>query len=251
MLPLGKIGIRGEIGSARNSNLTPSQQRTLMTLWSIFRSPLMFGGHLPDTDRFVLSLITNPEILAVNQYGSRPRQLDFSADAQAVWVSDATDQSGRFVALFNLSDQTRRVECSLADLELGGPTSVRDLWQRAERSPARFDGLARIASARYGHVAGSLTVDPNSPIVTPGQPGANPGGAAFAAAQLFPRDVPRAGKGHQAALRPDFDRGQVDRGRHVPIGPHRQGGGNGLHPFFSPSTMTVSASGTPTPQTAR
>ena len=67
MLPLGHIGIRAERGEPRMSLLTHDEQRTLMTLWSIARSPLMFGGHLPDNDEFTLNLITNGEVLAVNQ----------------------------------------------------------------------------------------------------------------------------------------------------------------------------------------
>ena len=50
MLPLGQIGIRAERGDPRMSLLTHDEQSTLMTLWSIARSPLMFGGNLPDND---------------------------------------------------------------------------------------------------------------------------------------------------------------------------------------------------------
>ena len=67
MLPLGHIGIRAERGEPRMSLLTHDEQRTLMTLWSIARSPLMFGGHLPDNDPWTLDLLTNDEVLAVNQ----------------------------------------------------------------------------------------------------------------------------------------------------------------------------------------
>lgn len=50
MLPLGRIGIRGEVGVERKTNFLPNEQVTLMTLWSIFKAPLMFGGHLPGSD---------------------------------------------------------------------------------------------------------------------------------------------------------------------------------------------------------
>ena len=67
MLPLGHIGIRAERGVDRQSLLTRAEQITLMTLWAISRSPLMFGGDLPSSDSFTLQLLTNDEVLQVNQ----------------------------------------------------------------------------------------------------------------------------------------------------------------------------------------
>lgn len=57
------------------SLLTHDEQLTLMTLWSVARSPMMFGGHLPDNDDFTLSLMTNDEVLAVDQKASESKQL--------------------------------------------------------------------------------------------------------------------------------------------------------------------------------
>lgn len=70
MLPMGAIRQPGGW-----TNFTRDEQYTLMTLWSIARSPLMFGGHLPMNDEFTLSLMTNPEVLAVNQNSTNNRQL--------------------------------------------------------------------------------------------------------------------------------------------------------------------------------
>jgi len=67
MLPLGHIALRAERGIDRMTGFTKPEQYTLMNLWSMFRSPLMFGGDLPTNDEFTLSLITNDEVLAVNQ----------------------------------------------------------------------------------------------------------------------------------------------------------------------------------------
>ena len=93
MLPLGHIGIRAERGDPRMSLLTHDEQLTLMTLWSIARSPLMFGGHLPDNDEFTLELITNDEVLAVNQKASRSKEL-FTRDNQVAWVADMAGLEG-------------------------------------------------------------------------------------------------------------------------------------------------------------
>src|SRR5262249_49497614 len=87
MLPLGRIGIRAERGSDRLTRFTRDEQRTLIALWSIARSPLMFGGDLPSNDEFTLSLLTNDEILAANQAAGNSPQLIARGD-QIAWVSD-------------------------------------------------------------------------------------------------------------------------------------------------------------------
>ena len=81
MLPLGRIGIRsvdgaeGALSADRVCRLSRDEQRTMMTLWSIFRSPLMMGGQLRGLDEWTLGLLTNPEVIAVNQGGARPRPI--------------------------------------------------------------------------------------------------------------------------------------------------------------------------------
>ncbi len=58
MLPLGRIGIRAERGGDRLSRLSHDEQKTMMTLWAMLRSPLMFGGDLPSLDPFTLRSLT-------------------------------------------------------------------------------------------------------------------------------------------------------------------------------------------------
>src|SRR5579872_3435882 len=103
MLPLGRIGIRAERGDDRQTRFTHDEQRTLMSLWSIFPSPLMFGGDLPSNDEWTLDLITNDEVLAANQKGAHPKQI--RGGEFPVWMSDGPDPHSRYLALFNLTDQ--------------------------------------------------------------------------------------------------------------------------------------------------
>jgi alpha-galactosidase len=109
MLPLGHIGIRAERGADRMSNLTRDEQYTLMTLFSIFRSPLMFGGNLPDNDDFTLSLITNKDVLEVNQQSANGKQL-FRENDLIAWTSDDPKTGDKYLALFNTSDQQPIIE---------------------------------------------------------------------------------------------------------------------------------------------
>ena len=104
MLPLGHIGIRAERGENRMARLTQDEQYTLMNLFAIFRSPLMFGGNLPDNDAFTLSLLTNIEVLAVSKSSINNREL-FTDNDLIAWTSDDPLTGDKFLALFNAVDQ--------------------------------------------------------------------------------------------------------------------------------------------------
>ena len=80
MLPLGHIGLRAERGDDRASLLTHDEQYTLMSMWSIFRSPLMFGGDIPSSDEFTMDILTNPEVLKVNQHSENGREIYHDGD---------------------------------------------------------------------------------------------------------------------------------------------------------------------------
>jgi hypothetical protein len=104
MLPLGRLGIRAERGDDRMSRFTRDEQRTLMTLWSIFRSPLMFGGDLPSNDAATLNLLTNKAVLNVNQHSTNGRQLFRRGDLVG-WTADDPATGAKYLALFNAEDQ--------------------------------------------------------------------------------------------------------------------------------------------------
>jgi alpha-galactosidase len=105
MLPLGRIAIRGERGDERMSLFTKDEQYTLMNLWAIFRSPLMFGGDLPSNDDFTLSLITNKDVLSVNQKSTNNRELK-NENGLIVWSADIPGSKDKYVAFFNSKNET-------------------------------------------------------------------------------------------------------------------------------------------------
>ncbi len=109
MLPLGRLGIRAERGNPRMTNFTRDEQYTLMTLWSIFRSPLMFGGNLPDNDPFTLSLLTNKGVLNVLNNSTHNRPLFNEAD-KAAWTADDPATGAKYLAVFNKADQQMAIE---------------------------------------------------------------------------------------------------------------------------------------------
>lgn len=127
MLPLGRIGIRAEVGNPRMSNFTRDEQYTLMTLWSIFRSPLMFGGNLPDNDPFTLSLLTNKGVLEVLNKSKNNKQLLNDAD-KALWTAEAVDKPVKYLAVFNKTDQKTAVTVDLSSAGAQSPCTITDLW---------------------------------------------------------------------------------------------------------------------------
>jgi alpha-galactosidase len=103
MIPFGHIGIRAEEGPDRMSRLTSAEQRTLMTLWCFAKSPLMVGSDLPTSDREVIELLTDRELLDIHRFGANQRQL-LREGGLVVWATvDSRDGSAHF-AVFNLTD---------------------------------------------------------------------------------------------------------------------------------------------------
>ena len=145
MLPLGHIGIRAERGDPRMSLLTHDEQTTLMTLWSIARSPLMFGGHLPDNDEFTLELITNEEVLAVNQKASRSKEL-FTRENQVAWVAEMAGSPAKYLAVFNTGDTAAEdIRVSWSGLGLPANCAVRDLWAKRDLGTVRDGQTFKVA----------------------------------------------------------------------------------------------------------
>ena len=132
MLPLGRIGMRAERGEDRKTRFTPDEQQTLMTLWCIARSPLMFGGDLPSNDSSTYNLISNDEVLAADQHGTKSHQL-FAHGAQVAWVSDAASSPAKYLAVFNIGDSgNAQIRVDWRDLGLSGEHTIRDLWGKKD-----------------------------------------------------------------------------------------------------------------------
>jgi len=130
MLALGRIGIRAERGRNRMSRFTDDEEITLMTLWCISRSPLMFGGDLPSNNEWTLKLITNPLVLAVNQNSKNNKPL-FEGNLTA-WTADVPDSDDKYLAVFNrTSVDAQNVNVSLEDIDFEN-VKVTDLWSGQE-----------------------------------------------------------------------------------------------------------------------
>lgn len=128
MIPLGRLSIRGEVGPNRMTRLTRDEQYTLMTLFTIFRSPLFFGGDLPSNDEFTLSLLTNPDVLRMHRESSEVR-LIFQQDGKAAITSKNKKTGETYLALFNISETPLEIKVNLEDLGLRGKATIVEMWK--------------------------------------------------------------------------------------------------------------------------
>jgi hypothetical protein len=126
MLPLGRIGIRTGPGEERWTRFTRDEQITLMTLWTIFRSPLFFGGDLRYNDEWTLSLITNRAVLDMHRTSRGARRV-LREGNRIVWAADGPD-GVRYVALFNIGEEEAEVAVPLDLLDAAQPAGAVELW---------------------------------------------------------------------------------------------------------------------------
>jgi alpha-galactosidase len=139
MLPFGKLRVTSAEGGGAPSKFTPDEQQTVMTLWSIFRSPLMFGGDLPSNDARTTELITNEEVLEVNQH-SRGGHQALERGKIRVWLADAPPAGVRYLAVFNLGESEQDVRLGWREVGIfPSVAEVYDLWAR--KSAAASDRL--------------------------------------------------------------------------------------------------------------
>jgi alpha-galactosidase len=136
MLPLGYLGPAPGWGQARQTRFTHDEQKTLMTLWSIFRSPLMVGANLTSSDAWTTSLLTNAEIIAVDQHSADNRPA-ITTKTTVVWSARSESGDDRYVAVFNLQDAEQKIHYAWKDLGLtAAKYSLRDLWEHKELGAA-------------------------------------------------------------------------------------------------------------------
>lgn len=107
MIPFGIVEFN------RPTHFTRDEQFTLMTLWCIARSPLIFGGDMTRLDDFTLRVLTNPEVLAVNQNSTNNRQLMRQSNL-IVWDADVPGTDDKYVALFNAQSKGDSIDFSMA-----------------------------------------------------------------------------------------------------------------------------------------
>ena len=129
MLPLGKIEAGSPTATGRATHFTTNEQYTLMSLWAVVRSPLIHGGDMTQMDPLTLSLLTNDEVIALNQNSSHNRQL-FRFGDQIAWTADAVGSTDKYLGVFNAADFDDTVTVDLSLMGFTGSCQIRSLWDK-------------------------------------------------------------------------------------------------------------------------
>jgi alpha-galactosidase len=129
MLVVGKVGWGP---SLHPTKLKPHEQVTHITLWSLLAAPLLIGCDMKDMDDFTLAVLTNPEVIDVDQdpLGKAANRVK-QENAKEIWARPLFDGT-LAVGLFNRGPRPLTVRADWKDLKLEGQQPVRDLWQRKD-----------------------------------------------------------------------------------------------------------------------
>jgi alpha-galactosidase len=129
MLVIGQVGWGPKL---HPTQLTPDEQYTHISLWCLLASPLLIGCDMEKMDDFTLSLLTNDEVLDVDQdaLGRQATQVAGEGDLK-VYAKPLEDGTWA-VGLFNTGKEPAAVSLNMADLKLAGPRRVRDLWRQRD-----------------------------------------------------------------------------------------------------------------------
>ncbi|MGA2093233.1 MAG: putative Ig domain-containing protein [Sedimentisphaerales bacterium] len=128
MLVVGKVGW----GNPKPTRLTPDEQYSHISLWCLWSSPMLLGCPLDQLDDFTLNLLTNDEVLAINQdpLGQQAKQV--AAEGQGKVLAKDLDDGSKAVGLFNLGNEPNAVKITWQQLEITGKQTVRDLWRQKD-----------------------------------------------------------------------------------------------------------------------
>jgi hypothetical protein len=132
MLAIGELRPAPGWGEPRTSRLTKDEQRTLLTLWAIAHSPLIIGGNLLLCDEWTKSLLTNAEVIAVDQHSRGNHAVETTAQT-ATWMARPASGPGYYIAVFNRSDSSQTLHYDFRKLGIPeSPFELRDIWEHKD-----------------------------------------------------------------------------------------------------------------------
>lgn len=152
MLPLGRLSKNGTCHGPQNrmTQFTKPEQLTMMSLWGIFKSPLMFGGNLPENDDWTLSLLINEEYLKMHRESSGAHQYlrnEKNNKGEIIWISNG--KKCKYVALFNTDDKERKIKLCLSDILMSDEQyEIYDIWEK--KSIGKFKNSFSAAIPPHG-----------------------------------------------------------------------------------------------------
>lgn len=128
MLPIGHLRVCDD-DKEQYTKFTQEEQKVMMTLWCIFRSPLMIGAEMRDNDEFTLSLLTNKKLLNMHKHGRKAREVS-RKDDMVIWKSQTKDGKV-YVAVFNIGEKDAATKIKFKDIGLDTDKEYAavDIWE--------------------------------------------------------------------------------------------------------------------------
>jgi len=151
------VGMVGWGPSLHPTHLLPNEQYTHISLWCLLSAPLLIGCDMTQLDDFTLGLLTNDEVIEVNQdpLGKQASRISKSGDFE-IWAKELEDGS-KAVGLFNRGDKKAEISADLNQLGFTGKITVRDLWR--QKDLGKFDSQFKTMVASHGVVLVKITKD--------------------------------------------------------------------------------------------
>lgn len=147
MLPIGPL--RQDYNKSDRTRFTRDEQITMMTLWSIFRSPLMIGGEMTGFDAFTMGIITNEAVLKMHSDSRHAHQVfrrEINGIEHVVWCA-SSPEGGLYTAVFNAGEEDSEVSIPLEELEIYHPVSATELWSGQK---GVFEGSINVSIPKHG-----------------------------------------------------------------------------------------------------
>lgn len=146
MLPVGAL--RQDYGQGNWTKFTKEEQITMMSLWCMMRAPLIAGAHLPKNDEFTLHLLTNADVLEIEENSHCAHQL-YRNETEIAWIAPFKTGKGCYVALFNISDEDKELAFSLENNELEHYENCKELWSQKD---VPVSGILKTEVKKHGAV---------------------------------------------------------------------------------------------------
>lgn len=145
---IGWVGNAHGMGEGKPTDLTPDEQYSYMSMWSLMASPLIFSGDMAKLDAFTLNVLTNAEVIEVDQdpLGMQARIVRQTPDVFI--LAKPLEDGAVAVGLFNLTDKKMKISATWSDLGITRESVVRDLWR--QKHIGNFNGEFSADVAPHG-----------------------------------------------------------------------------------------------------
>jgi len=134
-LLVGWVGDAHGMKEGTPTTLTPNEQYSYMSMWSLMAAPLVFSGDMEKLDPFTLGILCNPELIDINQDPLGRQARIVRQNRHDFILAKPLEDGSTAVGLFNLAPYPREVTINLADLDLTGPLAAHDPWRQHDLPP--------------------------------------------------------------------------------------------------------------------